>query len=179
MCTPNLISSDLPSGFLGAAFKGVEAVQNVSSTILNYKTNKDIYAYRTQIALNNAKVAQDEAMRQKQLGIEKSRLEKISGLQEVNKLKAQNSASGLDAMSQTNTLNYQDALNLSKINANSTKKEYDSQADSYFDQAHSYLNQAQTYQKQYNQSLFDYSLNALGKLGRVSNDWYGNRKELS
>ena len=109
--------------------------------------------------------------------LEKSRLEKISTLQEVNKLKAKNASHGLDLMSSTNQMAYEDVWNLGDLNSDLIKKEYDYNANSYFNQANSYLNQANNYKKQYKQSVFDYSLNALGKIGQVASEWYENREK--
>lgn len=164
MCTP--------------ALGAISAISSIATGVLgevsNIKSNRDNYKYRTQVALNNAKIAQDEALRQQQLGIEKSRLEKIEGIQKANKLKAINSASGFDLNSQTNTLAYQDVTDLADYNAENIKKEYEVRADSYFNQANSYLNSAKQARKEYNQSLFDYSLNALGKIQNVAGSWYSN-----
>lgn len=171
MCVPSAAVTGVSS-----AFQMFDSATSAISAVSDFKTNRENYAYRTQIALNNAKEAQNEAMRQTQLGIEKSRLEKIQGLREVSKLQAQNSASGLDMASQTSSLAYQDAMDLSSQSANTIKKEYDTKAKSYFSQASSYFSEAQTYQNQYNKSLFDYSLNALGKMSTVASNWYNNDK---
>lgn len=162
MCVP---SANLAGSILNTAISGAKAIGEVS----NMKSN---YAYQTQIALNNAKNAQNEALRQKQLGIEKSRLEKISGLQEVNKLKAINAANNLDMMSGTSQLSYQDIENSANISANSIKSAYDATSESYFARANSYLETAKNYKKDYNKSIFNYSLNALGKMNQVANEWY-------
>ncbi|MBR5303652.1 MAG: hypothetical protein IKU37_02365 [Candidatus Gastranaerophilales bacterium] len=177
MCTPGAIVSNASSSLLGGIFKGVGVLGSVVSTVSDYKTNKDNNEYRMQVALNNAKIAQNEALRQKQLGIEKARREKISGLQEISRLQAKNSASNLDMSSYTNKIAYQDVLNFYDTNSQTAKSQYDLQANNYFNQANSYLNQAQIYKNQYNQSIFDYSLNALGKFNRVAADWYKNGEE--
>lgn len=178
MCTPNTFLPTESSNLLNSVFKGVGVANTIASTLSDYKTYKTNAAYRTQITLNNAKNAQNEANRQRQLGIEQSRVQKIKGIQEANLLKAKNSASGLDLMSQTNKYAYQDAYNMANLNALSTKKEYENQAINYFNQANSYLNQAYQSNKQYNQTIFDYSLNALGKFNQVANQWYENREEV-
>lgn len=133
--------------------------------------------YRMQVALNNANAAKEEALRQQQLGINKSRQEKISGLYEANKLKAQNSASGLDIQSQTSEMMYQDVLNNSFSEAENTKNEYNTVAKSYFDQANSYLQEAGATNKQYNNSVFSNAMNALGKTGKVTSSWYDTLKD--
>lgn len=165
MCVP---SANLTGSILNTAISGAKAIGEVS----NMKSN---YAYQTQIALNNAKNAQNEALRQKQLGIEKSRLEKISGLQETNKLKAINAANNLDMMSQTAQLSYQDVQDSANNSANSIKSSYDAVSESYFARANSYLETAKNYKKEYNKSIFNHSLNALGKMNLVANEWYEER----
>ena len=178
MCSPNTILIERSSQLVTDALQGIGRIGTAASVLSDYKTSKDNYKYRTQVALNNAKMAQNEALKEKQLGIEKARLEKISGLQKISKMQAKNSASNLDMMSQTNRLAYQDALDYSNANANLVKSQHDLQAQNYFNQANSYLNQAQIYKKQYRQSMFDYTFNALGKYGQVASDWYQNRGEV-
>jgi len=179
MCVPSagIAAGSTTGSLFQNVMNGLNVASGVMGTISEYKTNKANAAYQTQIALNNAKIAQNEALRQKQLGIEKSRLEKISGMQEVNKQKALYAASNLDMMSQTSQMAYQDTLNMAQINADVAKKEYDIAANSYFNQANSYLNQAQSYKNQYNQSLFANSMNALGKFSQVASDWYSNKEK--
>ena len=177
MCTPTSGLIEPATNAFSGLFSVVKGTGQVISGISQYKNNKANYAYQTQIALNNAKIAQNEALRQKQLGLEKSRLEKISTLQEVNKLKAKNASHGLDLMSSTNQMAYEDVWNLGDLNSDLIKKEYDYNANSYFNQANSHLNQANNYKKQYKQSVFDYSLNALGKIGQVASEWYENREK--
>lgn len=176
MCTPS-VNTFLPTDSFNP-FSMIKGISTVSDTVSSYYTNKANSAYQVQSALNSAKIAQNEAMRQRQLGIEKSRLEKISALQEVSKLQARNSASNLDSMSQTNKLAYQDALNLANINADTVQKEYNTNANSYFNQANNYYNQASSYKEKYNQSLFSYSMNALNKASQVASVWYENRNEV-
>lgn len=178
MCTPHTYLPTATSNMLLGVLKGVGVVSNVASTIEDVRNNKANSVYQTQVALNNAKIAQNEAMRQRQIGIEKSRLEKIAGLQELSQLQAKNSASNLDMMSKTNQLAYQDVFNLSNAKAGTIQKEYNTSANSYFNQAYSYYNQANSYKDKYNQSLFSYGANALGKYSQVAYDWYTNKEDV-
>lgn len=177
MCTPTMIASQASSGLFEGVLKGIGALNSAVTTISGYKANKENYAYRTQIALNNAKIAQNEALRQKQLGIEKARLEKINALQDLSKMQARNSASNFDAMSQTNKYAYQDMFNISNVNAKAIDEQYSMQSDKYFNQATNYLKQADDYKRQHDQSVFNYSFNALGKFKQVADDWYQKRGE--
>lgn len=177
MCTPNTYLPTPSSNLLSGVIKGVGALTTTAKTLSDFQTNKANNAYRTQIALNNAMMAQKEANHQKQLGIEKARAEMISGLQETNKLKAKNSASGFDIMSDTNKQSYQDTMKMAKINAQNVLSEYANNSHDYINQANSYLNQAKTYKKEYGKSFFGYSLNALGQFQQVAQDWYNNREE--
>ena len=54
--------------------------------------------------------------------------------------------------------------------------EYNKKAQSYINQANSYLNQTQKYQQDYNNSVFQNALNALGKTYKVSSEWYENNQ---
>ena len=166
MCT---IGSTVARALIDVAGTAVGLINQQSEAKANNQ-------YRVQVALNNAKNANEEALRQKQLGINKSRQDKINGLYEASRLKAQNSASGLDIQSQTSEMAYQDILNNSFDSAENTKSEYDRVANSYFNQANSYLKEANVNNKQYNNSVFSNALNALGKTGRVTSSWYDDLK---
>ena len=168
MCSP----MDIIDGVVGVT----KVALNSTSKYSNLKANNE---YRTQVAINNAKIAQNEALKQKQLGIEKSRLEKISSLQEISKLKSRNSASNLDIDSNTSRFNYQDVLDSSEIQANFIKKEYDSKANEYFKKANSYLNQANDYTRQYNNSLFGLQMGVLEDSALVAKSWYEKHEEDS
>lgn len=151
----------------------------ITQEVLSYNTEKKNNEYRTRVALNNAQIAQNEALRQKQLGIEQSRLEKISGIQEANKQKAISAASNLDIASMTSQINYHDDINMADFRADMIEKEYDAKAQSYFNQSNNYLKQADSYQNQYNNSVFQNALNALGKTSKVSSDWYQERDKAN
>lgn len=152
-------------------------VQSVGSNILSAKAESKNLKYKTQIALNNAKSAQNEALRQQQLGIEEARKEKIEGIKEANLQTAKNAASGLDAASSTSIQNYQDTIDTANANAASVKNQYDLKADSYFDSANSYLNQINEYNNSYNASLYSNAINSLGSVGKVAGKWYESKKE--
>ena len=161
------------SSVLGAFFNTALGVTNETVKIINEKKNIE---YRTRVALNNAKVAQNEALRQKQLGIDKSRMEKIAGIQEANKQKALSAASNLSLDSFTTKLNYEDNLDISELQADFIQNDYNAKAQGYFNQANNYIDQAKTYNRNYNTSLFRNALNALGKAAKVSNEWFENQR---
>lgn len=165
MCVPTATISTIGNVLLSSA-------NEIAPTILNYSSQKNAHEYRTQVAINNAKSAQNEALRQRQLGINESRLERISGIKEANKLKVQNSASGFDINSDTNLYSYKDTLNQSESSANAIKNNYELSANSYFNQANSYLAQAKQNQRDYNNSLFSTALNGLGSVNKVAQNWY-------
>lgn len=171
-----------PSGGVGVNTPGIgnllfNLTSSLASNATEYYANKDNLKYRTQIALNNAKNAQNEALRQKQLGIDSARLEKIEGIRAANILKAQNSATGLDVSSQTSKYSYEDVYQQADINANLARKEYDLNSSAYFRQANNYLNEVNNYQKSYNNALFNNALNALGKTQKVAEEWYDKKTE--
>jgi len=151
-----------------------DVVNTAAGVVSQQKQIKNNNEYRVKVAQNNATIANSEGLRQKQIGINKSRQEKIAGIKEANRLKAVNSASGFDLNSSTAMQNYGDILNLSKIDADITKSQYDTSANSYFQQANSYLSQANLYNEQYNNSVFSNTLNALGKTAKVASNWFDN-----
>ena len=169
MCTPD-------SNPLGTI---LNLATGITKEALNYNAERQNNEYKTRLALNNAQIAQNEALRQKQLGIEQSRLEKISGIQEANKQKAISAASNFDVASVTSQINYQDNISMSNYQADVIEEEYNTKAKSYFNQANSYLKQADSYQNQYNNSVFQNALNALGKTAKVSNEWISTKDKAN
>ena len=147
---------------------------NTSNSVLAQKSNND---YRTQVALYNAKQAQNEAHRQQQIGIEKARVQKIEGIYQANNVLAKQSASNLDGTSFNSNLAYQDILDNSNMQSKVVKNEYFSKANDYFKQANSYLNQLNYNQKQYNKNLVYTGLTGLGQTYQVASDWYQEQKE--
>lgn len=158
------------------AMQAISTIVGGTNDYWEYRQEKENYEYRTQVALNNAKKAENEARRQEQLGIEKSRQEKIEGIQKANQLKAINSASNLDINSETSMLAYEDILEYSDFNAENILNQYEQNANNYFDQANSYLEDVQQYNKLSNQSLFDYALSALGRTQNVADSWYKSKR---
>ena len=144
-------------------------VLNTTASVISQKANND---YRTQVALANAKYAQNEAHRQQQLGINKARAEKISGIQEANKFAASQAASNLDSSSLNSSLAYRDYLTNADINSSIVKDEYNAKAQSYFTQANSYLGQVELYKKDYNMGLITTGLQGLDSFSKVTKDWY-------
>ena len=155
-----------------SAFDNVQGIIGVASTVGDFVQERKENKYRTQVAVNNAKNAQNEALRQKQMGIEKAREEKIAGIEQKNRQIAINSAGGFDAMSGTNQYSYQDIKDKANSSAISAQKSYNLQADSYFDTANSYLKQANEYNRSYNASFFQNSLQYLGNASKVAQNWY-------
>ena len=154
----------------------LEPVSKIASVLLNtsadiaiQKNNND---YRTQVALYNAKQAQNEAHRQMQLGIDKSRAEKIAGMQETNQLMAKQGASNFDISSFNSNLEQQDIQYSADLQSDIIKKSYTSSANNYFKQANSYLNLAKSYQAQYNKNLVTSGVKALGESKKVATDWF-------
>lgn len=161
--------------FNSAIAKGIFEVASVGSEIISgQKQAKSNNEYRVQLALNNAQNARNEAYRQKQLGIDNSRKEKIEGIREANKLKARNSANGIDVASVSSNNAYEDVLNDSAINADLIKNQYELSSNNLFEQSKSYVNQAKAYNNNYNNSLFSNALNALGKTSKVASSWFDN-----
>ena len=131
------------------------------------KTNE----YRAQIAKNNIQNSVNEARKQQQLGIDKSREEKIEGLKNANRLKAQNAASGFDINSTTNNLNYSDILNTAQANADNIQTRYNENADNYFQRANSYITNYNM-NSSINQEKNDLFATALGSVSKVAKNWY-------
>ena len=158
--------------YLSALGTGVKAVSSVLGQVSSISQNISESNYRTQVAINNAESAKNEALRQRQLGIEEARQEKISGLQEANKLAARNAASGLDISGQTSSLGYDDVLNNAGSNAKSIQDSYNLKSESYMEQANSYLESAKINKKNTKNYLLNYALTGLGDAGMAASSWY-------
>ena len=149
-----------------------DTVSQIAPEVVNFSQAKSTQKYRTQLAINNAKNSQNEALRQRQIGINEARIQKISGINDASKLKAINSSSGFDVNSKTNLYSFQDVIEDSNSKAANIIDNYNLKSDSYFSQANSYLSQAREQQKAYNSSLFASSMNSLGNFTKVAKDWY-------
>jgi len=160
------------------AVQAVQLVTNaatgIGKTILDYNQQTKNNEYRTQVAINNITAAQNEAKRQSQIGIEKSREEKIEGLKRANSLLAKNAASNTNVFSGSNFLNYQDEQNLSFNNAQNILDSYNQKSASYYQRARNYYNNYQQSQKQYKSSMMKSALNSLGNYTKVASNWYSN-----
>ena len=145
---------------------------NIGKSVIDYNQQSKANEYRSQVAINNIKSAQDEAKRQIQLGIEKSREEKILGIKKANALLAKSASSNTDAVSDSNLQNYYDIQDMSNLNAQNIQNEYNLKADAYFDKANSYLNSYRTSQKTYRNSVLKNAVNSLGGYSKVASSWY-------
>ncbi len=162
MCTPNTFSAITPLGIFNTATSVVSGISNIKNEKRNLK-------YKTQIAINNAKAANNEALRQNQLGIEQARKEKIEGIKNMKTQMAKNASNGFDMNSNTNLQSYQDTINNANSNAETIKNDYSFKADSYFDKARDYLGNIKQYRNDYNSSVFQ---TALGGAQKVANSWF-------
>ena len=160
-----------------SAFEHIQSAMNLASTINEVQTQKKEAKYRTQIAINNAKNAQNEALRQKQMGIEESRKEKVLGIQEANKKLVQNASNGFSALDGTNQFLYQDIHNQADYKSDKITSLYNLRADSYFNKANDFLNQANKYSKDYNSSMFQKGMQYLGNVNKVAQNWYEKKSD--
>lgn len=147
-------------------------IMDTASNVAEYQKSKAQNTYRAQVAINNAKIANDEALKQKQMGIDKARAEKIEGLSEQSKLMAQNSASGFDISSNTNLFNYEDVVNKADNEASDIKKQYDNNAQSYFNKAGEYLTDAENIKKSSKDNLFNMGMGILQSTKNVADKWF-------
>lgn len=160
------------------ATEAVQLAMSIGKTAFEVSQQSRNNDYRSQVAITNAKNAQNEAKKQIQLGIEKSRNEKISGIQKANALLAQNASSNTDAFSQTNLQNFSDIKDISFSNADSIQDGYYAKADTYFSKANSYLYANKVNNQNYKNSLYKTALNSLGNYTQVALDWYSESEGL-
>ena len=162
-----------------AAMSAVQAIASIGSTVartaIDAKQQNEQskeYEYRSQIALSNYKTAQNNAKEQIQLGIDKSREQKIEGLKKASVLLAKNASSGFDALSDTNYQNYSDVTTESYDDAQKIMDSYNLSADSYFQKANSYLNDYNNQYYSYKKTLKKNALNSLGNYTKVALSWF-------
>ena len=145
-----------------------------AKTAINNREIKKEAEYRAQVAINNIKNSQNEAQTQQQIGIEKSREEKISGMKKASMVLAKNASSGADTIYDTNYQNYLDEIEASNNSAQSIIDEYNLKADSYFQKANDYYLDYQNQRKQYKNSFMKNALNSLGSFSSVASNWYSS-----
>ena len=109
-----------------------------------------------------------------QIGIEKSREEKIEGIKKASSLLAQNASSGVSATTDSNLINYEDIQNSYYNSAQNTLNSYNVRAQEYNDKANYYLNELNYSQKNYKSSVFKSALNSLNTYSKVASSWYSN-----
>ena len=167
MCAP---------GAIQAASSAINAAANITRTTIEINQQTKNNEYRAQIVANNIKNAQNEALRQTQLGIDKSREEKLSGIRKANELLAQNASSASDTYSGSAFLNYGDIQNESFNNAKEIQDSYNYKADKYYEKANNYAYNFAISQKNYKNSLYKTALNSLSSFSRVASSWYQNEE---
>lgn len=167
MCTGD------PSSILS----GIASIAGIINKVNDVNQTVQEQDYRAQVAINNAKTAENEALRQRQLGIDESRREKILGFQEANKMAAKNAASGFNVSSETMTYGYNDVLSSAYSNAESIKEAYELNAQSYDDQAKSYYESASLAKENAKNYLLNSALVGLGQASLAASDWYNKRQE--
>ena len=138
------------------------------------KKQYENYNYRKQIAINNALIEQDNAHKAMQEGIESSRKEKLQSIQEANKLKVRNSASGFSLNSDTSQEQYDDIISQGEIIAKNELDLYNEKANNYYSRANGYLEQADEITRDYNSSLYNSAMikGYLGNANKVAQNWY-------
>lgn len=166
MCIPEVVGAT------------ISTVTGITSKAIQINQQSKEFKYRQQLAINNAKNANNEALRQKQLGIDESRKEKILGLKEASRQKAINSAGNFNLNSETLNFGQNDILNQYNNQAKAIENSYNLKSDYYFNQANSYLNQANQTNKSYKNYVFNTSINSLNELSQVSQEWYKGRIDL-
>jgi len=153
--------------------KGVAIVaRTVVPAVKTYQEQKDNLKYRTNLALNNMKEAKNNALAQKQAGIEEARKQKISGLRLANEMFNQNASYGFEADSGNNLYNYDDTIENYYNTAFDTQHTYDVRADNYFESANEYLKSAKSYQQQSKKVGWKVTKNALGNTTSVASKWF-------
>ncbi len=154
------------------AQKAVTSAQGIYTMMENKQNAK----YRIQASISNAQNAANEALRQRQLGIENARKEKLEGMKESGKLAAKNASNGFDIYSDTNNYNMQSITDSANAQAQEVDKKYNRVADDYYNRANEYLRGANQYRKQYNSSVWDEAFAVLGSTNNVAKNWYSKKE---
>lgn len=157
-----------------AVFSIVSAALGAGASIVTSSMQRKTEEYKTQIALNQVKSAQNEAQRQRQLGIEEARKERIEGLKNISRMQAQNASNGFDTYSVTNLYNYEDTANEYESNANNILESYYAKAQGYDEKAQQYIDNLTV--SNMNQDLKETSnfFTSLGNTRKAAHKWYEN-----
>lgn len=160
MCLPQIITTTLTSAIAVAA--------NISKA----QAEQNNFEYQKQVAISNYNSNLDESYRQKQLGIEEARKEKIEGMYQANLLASKNASSGFSLYSDTTQENYNNIIDSYNAKANSTLENYEVNAEKYANKANLFLKQSENLTSKYNNSLFKNAMTSLGNSTLVNPQWY-------
>ncbi len=169
MCTPDV------TAIVTLASKAT----SMFSDVMKEKETEKNYDYRIQMAVNNANLAKNEALKQQQMGIDSSRKEYLDKSRQIAALKAKNAASNLDIYSSTDMFNYNDINDMALNSSQDVKDQYQQKANSYFDKANDYLYQAQDYKNEYKEIKRKQKWARLDSGFTVANKWFESSDDNS
>lgn len=167
----------LAAGAIGGVVSGVSAYQQG-------KSQQAMYDYQSQVATNNAKIANNNAALERQEGIEESRLQRMKTIQAVGNQQAAMAANGLDITQGTPLDVIEDTSAMGELDALQVQYNSERKALAYEAQANNFTNQANldsiAGQNAYSAGLMNGAaagLNGLGDAARsVSRVWYKGGK---
>lgn len=167
----------LAAGAIGGVVSGVSAYQQG-------KSQQAMYDYQSQVATNNAKIANNNAALERQEGIEESRLQRMKTIQAVGTQQAAMAANGLDITQGTPLDVIEDTSAMGELDALQVQYNSERKALAYEAQANNFTNQANldsiAGQNAYSAGLMNGAaagLNGLGDAARsVSSVWYKGGK---
>ncbi|MDD3238224.1 MAG: hypothetical protein PHV37_09035 [Candidatus Gastranaerophilales bacterium] len=114
----------------------------VVSSVEQGKAQQAQYDYQTQVAANNAKIAENNAAAQRQQGIEESRMQRIKTMQAVGSQQAAMAANGLDVTQGTPLDVIEDTAAMGELDALNTQYNYEEKARAYYQKSNNFTNQA-------------------------------------
>lgn len=172
---------------LGTAAKVIATIASLATTAVSTvssieqgKAAKAEYEYKAKMDKQNAQIAQENASRERQQGIEEARLQRLKAAQNVASQTSAMAASGIDVTQGTPVDLLGDTAMWGEMDALNTLSNSESRAQAYEAQANNFQNQArldslagQNAYKAGQLNAISSGLNGISNTMGVAEKWYG------
>lgn len=160
----------------GIAGSAIGAVSSYSQG----KQQQAMYNYQAQLDNQNAEIARKNAAKERQQGIEESRLQRMKTLQAIGSQQTAMAANGMDVTQGTSLDIIQDTAAMGELDALQIESNYETKALAYDQQANNFANQVNidriTGKNAYTSGKINAvtsGLNSFSKLTSVASKWSG------
>lgn len=181
------VTSAVSSISIGSALGAIGTVASITGGVVggvsSYQQGKATqaqYNYQAQIDKENAKIAEENAARTRQQGIEESRFQRMKTAQKVASQSVAMAANGVDVTQGTAVDVIGDTSAMGELDALQTRYNYETKAMQYDQQANNFLNQSSldiiSGQNAYRAGITNglaSGLDGISKTAQVAEKWYG------